>query len=185
MRKPYRDPLPQGLPVSQATLLQRCLQRIKSACIQPRISFVQPRTTDSETKYAPVPSVLTNSKSWTLSARELRPRSLFLGFCCTSSGGSTLCWSAKCATNCLSCSADCEETIVSVELFALEDDEWWCSRLVAMFEVANFIGTVDQGIGSGRGATRRKWRLMHVLVYETTHDERGVGDGQLMFSAIN
>lgn len=51
---------------------------------------------------APVPKVLTNSKSRTPRLLELPPRALFLGFCCISAGGSGCATSAKRATNCLS-----------------------------------------------------------------------------------
>ena len=56
-------------------------------------------------RHIPVPSVRTSSKSLIVRALELFPSSLFLGSCCTCSGGSVVWASAKCATNFFSCSA--------------------------------------------------------------------------------
>jgi hypothetical protein len=73
-------------------------------------------------QYAPVPKVLTSSKSLTDNPFELPPSSLFLGSCAISSGGSGCCCSLKCDMNCFSCSIVSGETLI--EGGGEGDEEW-------------------------------------------------------------
>ena len=79
-------------------------------------------------KHTPVPSVLTSSKSWTLKALELRPSSLFLGACSTSSGGRVSCCSEKWATNCFSWSATSFRSVGLITLWLECRGRWALCR---------------------------------------------------------